>query len=259
LQTLSSSEIRRALRYLFDKPQRVRALYEAAHAMDPRHYWQTLAEVYQGSESLYAEAELLGYMMEGHGAKTYSRPHDTRLRPMMMNRDERRALARMKDEVSVYRGASDTNAEGMSWTTRPKVARFFATRAPFQCVPFMLVGKVAKYDIRAYLAGRGEAEVVVPYDKVRITRKVKLKEHIPSSSLRLFHAVQSGQLQRHDDFKVRGWLLAKSGMSLETIEREMDQNIRKAEALWPAHAELMRRQLEQMREGYTTPPPGEEP
>lgn len=98
---------------------------------------------------------------------------DEETRPHLMDDDERASLAAMDDPLTVYRGCvQDQNEEGFSWTLDVERARWFArrlgtARGGAGCV---IVGKVAKADVVAFLTGRGEEEVVVDPQHVEVER-----------------------------------------------------------------------------------------
>lgn len=99
------------------------------------------------------------------------RPH----RCAMMDADEHRDFAELPDQLTVFRGAPDTN--GFSWTLDFSVAKFFARRfqKPDKAHP-VWSAIVEKKHVFAFLTGRGESEALI-LDKSKlkgITRAASL-------------------------------------------------------------------------------------
>jgi hypothetical protein len=103
-------------------------------------------------------------------------------RELVMLPEERVTLAALPDPLRIYRGTVREVGQGMSWTTDPVRAAWFARcnqdnlriRALYgvlaQGTPVVLEGLIARGEIFAYLAERGEEEVVAPYEAVMIER-----------------------------------------------------------------------------------------
>lgn len=75
------------------------------------------------------------------------------------------------ETVPVYRGQMPGSGFGIAWTLDPSIAEKFAHGAGVR-VPqkgTVYTGSVARRDVLAYLTGRGESEVIVDPEKVRIT------------------------------------------------------------------------------------------
>lgn len=90
---------------------------------------------------------------------------------LMMDIDERAALAAMPDAITVYRGCYGINRRGLSWTTDIKVAAKFPTlmryRRPGER-PLLL--RATAYRDRAVVKlGRSESEVIVFDAMVEVT------------------------------------------------------------------------------------------
>ena len=80
----------------------------------------------------------------------------------LMNLDERRKLAELPDELTVYRGVTEKNKDNilaMSWTMKQKTAEWFANR--FEGRGKVYQAKVRKEDILAVFLGRNESEVII--------------------------------------------------------------------------------------------------
>lgn len=88
----------------------------------------------------------------------------------MTDSKDRRKLRAMPEMIRVYRGVQAFNEggaleyahSGWSWTLDPKTARFFARRwLQGHSNPFVISALVPKAMVKAYLTGRGEAEVLI--------------------------------------------------------------------------------------------------
>ena len=80
----------------------------------------------------------------------------------LMNLDERRKLAELPDELTVYRGVTEKNKDNiraLSWTMKRETAERFANR--FKSKGRVYRAKVRKEDILAVFLGRNESEVIV--------------------------------------------------------------------------------------------------
>ncbi len=151
--------------FLHERPYRIDALMEAIHdlgADDPEVVWPLIASAWVDCENInecYNEWwDLLDL--------------DMPRRELMMDDDERAALAALPDSITVYRGMGDRDAvSGMSWTTDRKKAQWFARRfAGFNGrTPIMATGVVEKKKVVAHFLGRGESEIVVLPDEVDVT------------------------------------------------------------------------------------------
>lgn len=81
---------------------------------------------------------------------------------ILMDDDERRALASLEDPVTVYRGVTPHNGENiraLSWTLKYETAKWFATR--FGQKGTVYQAQIEKAHIFALLQGRNEDEVIV--------------------------------------------------------------------------------------------------
>ena len=80
----------------------------------------------------------------------------------LMNLDERRKLAELPDELTVYRGITEKNKDNilaLSWTMKRETAERFANR--FKSKGKVYQAKIRKEDILAVFLGRNESEVIV--------------------------------------------------------------------------------------------------
>lgn len=104
----------------------------------------------------------------------------------MMSSAERRALVRLPDDITVYRGAgNEAYIPRFSWTLDRGQAEWFAQRFAgedsaealrrlsridpnHESRPVVASGQIAKLDVIAYIDGRAEREIVALPESVRI-------------------------------------------------------------------------------------------
>ncbi len=139
--------------WLHERPYRVYAFARIAEQMDDEDYWRRLAQMWIDSENIF-EAESLWRRLLGNPARLPSRH-------LLMTDDERTHLAGLPESITVYRGYSHPGRRhGMSWSLDRRVATRFAGR--FGARGHVARCQVAKSDVIAYFAGRGEQEIVLP-------------------------------------------------------------------------------------------------
>lgn len=140
---------------LHEKPYRLDAFSEIAADMTDAEYWHHLASIWTTIENVWQFAS------EWRALLCAGRPG----REHMMNSAERDRLAAMPERVQVHRGFwHPSGGAGLSWTTDPSRAEWFARRfCPQDATdpPVVRTGTVARTDIIALLDGRGEMEVVL--------------------------------------------------------------------------------------------------
>jgi hypothetical protein len=90
-------------------------------------------------------------------------------RDVVMDEDEREALAAMPDEITVYRGTTNKKGiRGLSWTLDRDQAVWFARR--YTQIKngngVLTTGTVQKKDVMAYFTGRNEQEIVALPTKI---------------------------------------------------------------------------------------------
>lgn len=129
-------------------------------------YWKTLRKLWMGSDMIGMEDD---YLVETawYGFDQFS-PH---FRPLVMTTAERRALATLPATVTVYRGCiRELNERGWSWTLDRESAEHFAIMAngPRMAlfggssgVPVVVMARMPRRLVLAYLTDRGEDEIVL--------------------------------------------------------------------------------------------------
>lgn len=151
---------------LHERPYRPNALWEHATSMTDPEYWGAAAEVYVDTENADQLFPLWRLIVEAQRGS----------REQFMQPDERLALARLPDVLTVYRGCTSRRILDLSWTLDPAVADWFAHR--FDAQGFVLQGEVRKADVIGYLTRRGEEEIAVLPERVsNIRRKTALTKY----------------------------------------------------------------------------------
>lgn len=155
---------------LHEKPYRVQAFVEIMDELDDKLYWELLGEVYVGIENVWQNQDVLLKLFQSKRAG----------REWMMEAKDRTVLEKMvgstyQDGALVYRGCTQKNKQGMSWTLDRSVATWFARRfSPKD--PVLLAGEVSPKKILAYFGTRSEAEIVVDPKDVEILTQIPLTD-----------------------------------------------------------------------------------
>lgn len=150
---------------LYERPYRLQAFMDVEEQMSHPDYWRYLAYVIQDSENLWQFLNLLLPLL-----KTKKRP----LRRWLMTQKEQSILMQQPEEFEIYRGCSDKNKNGISWTLDKEKAIWFAKR--FNCKnPLLIEGKVLRKNVWAYFEGRNESEILIDYLKVQDKNYLSLK------------------------------------------------------------------------------------
>ncbi len=150
--------------FAHERPYRSDALIEIAPRItDDKVYWELVGDVWVDTENPWQWGEDLRTILLA------DRPH----REYIMDEDDRIALAAMPDEITVYRGYTPAvrNLRGWSWTTWRDKAKWFAQRFDTICGKGRVArGTVRKEDVIAFLNRRGESEILVDPQKVKVSR-----------------------------------------------------------------------------------------
>jgi hypothetical protein len=134
--------------YRFEAFQQVELLIE-----DDCRWWALLGTVWVDSENIWQHRD------DWQEYLSQPRPH----RHCFMDEEDREEHEKLPDSIRVYRGSTPgVNDDGLSWTTDREKAEWFAKRLRRKGEErAVLAGWVEKVDVVAFVAGRGEAEIVV--------------------------------------------------------------------------------------------------
>lgn len=143
--------------FLHERPYRCDALLavrEVGDRLTDERWWRLVGSVWTDSENIWQN------FAEWDDILNTDRPE----RESMMDADERRIFDELPNEITVYRGSvAGLNEGGLSWTTDPAVARFFARRRNDKGRGVIDTGLVQKALVVAYFDGRNENEIVVEH------------------------------------------------------------------------------------------------
>lgn len=154
--------------WLHERPYRASALCDIADKLSDDGYWNLVRQVYQDSENVEEVPEVWASLLQAE------RPG----RAAMMSLAEQDALAAMPATLTVWRGASDAAelSSGFSWTLDIEVAHWFACR--YNQAGIVARAEVPKRQVWAYLASRGEEEIMAPVAAVVIQAIEPARRHI---------------------------------------------------------------------------------
>jgi hypothetical protein len=156
-----------SLVFLFERPYRLDGLLQALPLIGPliddKTYWKVVRRVWTDSENVHENWATWKKVWRGdiERQRLVSR--------QMATRDEdRAALAAMPDELQVWHGEEHPKRVGMSWTLDRRTAVWFAGRFGKQGGK-LYEGVVRRSDVIAYITSRGEEEILVEPDTVKLT------------------------------------------------------------------------------------------
>lgn len=131
-----------------ERPYRPEVLLTVPTDVDD--YWGLIAEWWMDTEFPHAQSDVWQELFDHPDAH------------LMMSAEERAVLARLPDRVTVWRGVTVEDDDGLSWTFSRSRAEWFSRRfATEGDVPQVLEREVDKSVITAYLRRRGEEEVII--------------------------------------------------------------------------------------------------
>lgn len=143
--------------FLHERPYRLQAFLEIQDQLSNTAYWRLLADIWVDTENSWQNKSKWQKLFNS------PRPHSNYL----MNETEYNFLLSLPEEITIYRGCSAHNEDGLSWTFSKEKAEFFAhrwdiTRDDGKGIKGKVIErKVQVSDIRAIFFGRGESEVIL--------------------------------------------------------------------------------------------------
>ncbi len=135
-----------------------------SNKMSDEVYWKTIAHCYTSSNLGHSKNDIISYYLNKN------RPN----KHFLMDEDERKFLAELPEEITIYRGCSkkEINSKKIrySWTLDKKVAEFFAYEYKNLVLTksfdkdksdFDVIEKtINKSEVIAYFNGRKESEII---------------------------------------------------------------------------------------------------
>lgn len=156
-------------RYIFlhERPYRVPALREAvSNGLEPGspEYWELVGQVWIDTENVHEEFRTWAEIWDHPGSRA------------VMDEAEQIALLALPNMIEVWRGVKRrASVKGLSWTTNKDKAIWFARRwLGKKETPYLAHGLIMRGDVKAYLLGRGESEIVALPGSVQILDVGKL-------------------------------------------------------------------------------------
>lgn len=138
---------------------RMKTILELRRHMSAPDWWQLLGSNWDICDNIASHKYRLRSLLLN--------ANPTNLRAMMRSH-ERRALAAMPDEITVYRGCYEVNRDGLSWSLSPEVAAGFVKLNRYSReneIALLLTGIASKAHAVLKLE-RKEREVICPMVKV---------------------------------------------------------------------------------------------
>lgn len=153
-----------------DRFEHLATASEHAAQMSDEDYWESLGFVIVDQEDCYRQRAYFSRLL----VKT---KRSKALRHLLMTPEEKESLAAMPPLLPVYRGCQAFNKKGWSWTLAKDKAIWFSKRC-YRGTPLVLSGEVRKDDVLAYFTGRGESEILIAPNAVKV-----LGESVPHGGL----------------------------------------------------------------------------
>lgn len=138
--------------FLHEKPYRLDAfgffLRNSGVKQYDKKYWEILSEIWSTSENIWQQKDEWLNMLS---KKVPNREY-------FMTAEERKLFKKLPNKIQVYRGASERNKDGFSWTTDRAKAEWFSKRWWVDGTVYEM--EVDKKDVFALLTRRSESEII---------------------------------------------------------------------------------------------------
>ena len=156
----------------YDSHKRFHQFVKIVPRLSPGQYWQLLREVWMMVEVVQPDKRKWLSLLES------KRPD----RKSLMTQQEHKGLARLSDEIEIWRGyGHKAGLRGLSWTLDRKKAEWFASYAcggrrallateQHGSTPIIVEATCHKSDVLAYFIEREESEIVVNPKNVTVLR-----------------------------------------------------------------------------------------
>lgn len=225
--------------FLTERPYRVQFLHEhAAQITDDTEYWDVLSWVYQDSENLWQNADLVADLLDS------PRPG----RENMMTEEERTLLDKLPGKVRVYRGHGVLNPDGFAWTLSSTKAWWFANRLNTEGARVSMA-YISKPDIYAYLAGRAEYEIVTDPSYIQDVEKYQFPRMSATLKAVLSETQTAFKLSQRSDHGPFHWRqVDRLGIALCKANPKADKEVVRLFAL--IHDHLRENEMEDPLHGH---------
>jgi hypothetical protein len=139
--------------WLHERPHRLRAFTNIMDQLTDKQYWAILGSIWTDSENIWQLAPRWRVLLES----------DRVYKSWFMVPKDRKRFAALPDILEVYRGCVlGQNEDGLSYTLDKQRAEWFAARfVEGEQIPAVVVARVEKHNVFAYINNRNEDEIVV--------------------------------------------------------------------------------------------------
>jgi hypothetical protein len=181
--------------WIHERPYRLEKFAEIESELSDQEYWELLGSIWSDSENLWQYGAVLGWFINKN------RPG----REAMMDEHEKKFLAKLPDEFTIYRGHQTINRSGYSWTLSYWRAKWFAKRFN-QKGQGVVKAKIKKEHVVAVLLGRNEFEIVASPKNLKIetVRKTMKRPEWLETLKEEFQNIFSAGLGRQGFYSVHG-------------------------------------------------------
>ncbi|MED5547400.1 MAG: hypothetical protein VYD90_19380 [Pseudomonadota bacterium] len=137
---------------------RLPALIDISPLMDSREWLLVLGEIWENCDNI---SNCMEYLFESTPFAELTK-NPLAWRDHMMTVDERAALAKLPQHVTIYRGCFEHNKDGLSWTINRHVAASFPFLHRYRSrgAPMLIKASIPRDHILAFKNDRGEEEVI---------------------------------------------------------------------------------------------------
>ena len=148
---MTQARAERLLAY-HDSYSRLAEIIRFSGIMGRRSWLRLLGEHWSTLDKLFAWHDALWRLLPGRATL------------LLMNEDERAAWRELSNIVTIYRGCSEVNVDGLSWSLCPEIAGRFPTLARYKPPngrrPLLVTAEVPKQRVTAVKLDRGEQEII---------------------------------------------------------------------------------------------------
>lgn len=146
---------------IHEKPHRFNAFISVKNKMNDVMYWEMLGELIIGTENFWQWKDKFHEILEERSGSW-----------QMMTESEKSFLLNSQSKLTIYRGCSNNNKQGWSWSLDKDMAIWFANRYNSRD-RILITGECDKSMVVAFFNGRNEHEILINPKNVNvINRKV---------------------------------------------------------------------------------------
>ena len=206
-----------------EKHERIRAYYNMLNQIDDKpsveEFWETFWSIWTGSENLHADMSIVDHLVV-YGQKLGSSI-------LGLDEDEQEFVSKLPEVVTIFRGCSEQNKQGWSWSIFREKALWFAERSVGSDKRYLLKAKVKREDILGYLSGRNEGEIVVRPESLMQVKQIMAIKSALKGHAQLIYAIHSGSgiLDSPEMDKARATMMVESAHDIAGTLTYVEQHI----------------------------------